>query len=433
MTRLSFAICMAALSTACLSTVGPGGTFLCDPITGEDCDAGSPDGGAPFVTAPHSAWPELAGGSGSVMASPRLVAIAASNDLVSQNLFDFVDTIVASDWMSQVGSGYGVGSATSGGQFIGPPLADADGGTDITWSEAQSYVQQVVGAGAPAPDGRTIYVVFLPPGFTTIDGHHWIVSWDRYPATGSAGDLALLVPRSTPLSGESQFDEVTRTTTRYLMSLLTDPPSPPGPGWSLPEATPPWQSEPAAALFASQPTMAGDLCMDNRVEDAGAQSTYAFARIWSNTAAALGGDPCLPSSSQPYYNVSFPQTWYAVSAGQSVSIPFVGWTTAPAGDWGVYAGFSRAQGGFSTPTLTSARLAISTSLGEEQIGNCNPLPGVNNNVSGTIQFTVPDAVVSGDYGVINIDSVYLDPQGCSDPPASQGDAKHHNFVGVYVP
>jgi hypothetical protein len=417
------AACVGLLPIACSFAAGPG---ECDPVTGVDCDAAIPDSGAPFPTAPHSPWPQLVNCAGTVIASPQLVTIVASNDPMPQNLIDFGDTIVNSPWLSQVGSEYGVGPFVSGGHFVGAAIAPGASTWDMSWSDVQDYVQAVVDAGAPAPNGQTLYLMFLPPGVTVGESH--IDAWTTFPSADPQGDMVVLVGRGNPLSGENQFDEITVETTSSLFNAITDGLPPLGPAWSLPQGTPPWFGDPLAGGGSRGPA---SLCGDNRIEEVGTQSSYAFARVWSNTAAARGGDPCVPVVNATYYNVTFPQGWYAVQPGQTVTIPFSGWTTGSTSDWSVYARIDHSQGGFTS--LTYPDLSVSTSIGEEQVGNCNPMPGMNNGTTGTLQFNVPSTVVSGDTMVLVINSVFVNPTVCGDPPPSAGDAKHHNVVGVYVP
>jgi hypothetical protein len=430
--RFRFLVSISCLGivSACLSVAPVGTSFLCNAATGADCDAGVADAGMSFSTAPHSAWPQLVNDGGTVIASPRLVTIAASNDALAENFFDFADSIVASPWLAQVGGEYGVGRATSGGHFLGPALGNPDGGsTSLTWTQYLDYVQGVINSGAPAPNGQTVYLVFMPSGIS-YDGKFSSALWSSFPDPNSQGDMMLVMFRGTPLSGENQFDEMTVATTDHLIGLLTDPWAPLGPGWMLVQATPPWAGDVWAAI-SGEWVRVGDLCSDDRILEAGSGSSYAFARSWSNAAALRGGDPCVPAVDRPYYNVSFQEQWLAVSPGQSVSIPFSGWSTEATPDWWVYPYLGQTQGGFSSLTTTS--LSISSPLGEEPIGNCTPKQSLNNGVTAMLQLTVPATAKSGDFAVLGVFSVYEDPVLCADPPTSSGDAKHHQVVGIYVP
>src|SRR5262249_55967901 len=96
----------------------------------------------------------------------------------------------------------------------------------------------------------------------------------------------------------------------------------------------------------------GDLCVGTSIYD----STYKFQRVWSNTAAAAGGDPCVPAIGDAYYSVSAPKDWYSLT-GCSVRIPLTGFSTKRVGDWIVDASQFRGSTTFnvslSSPTTTT--------------------------------------------------------------------------------
>jgi hypothetical protein len=391
---------------------------------------GPVDSGTPFQAATHLPWPQMTDNGGAVLAHPELVTVATQGDLLAPNFFAFMDTVVDDPWLATVGAEYGVGAASSGGDYLGPSL-EPDGGGAVTWTQLQAYLQGVIDAGAPAPNGQIIYVVFLPPG-AKIDGTSPSAEWSSFALSGQAdqGDMVLALLRATPLPGESSFDALTVHATQHIIGLSTNPWAPLGPAWFLPEGSPPWTGDPAAA-DEDIDIRAGELCRDTRIAVAGDGGPYAFARSWSNAVALRGGDPCLPAVSSPYYNVSYPQAWFPVDAGESFNVPVNGWSTGALADWTVYAEVLAVDGGFSA--LTTANLTLTTALGPEQVGNCPPMAGMNNGVSGNVQFTVPGTVASGDTAVLRITSVFLDATLCSDAPLSAGDPKHESFVGLYVP
>jgi hypothetical protein len=417
--------------SACLDLSQGNWVFPCP-----GCDAGTPDSGPQFTMAPHLPWPQLINDGGAVISAPRLVTIATDGDPLAQNFFDLVDTVVTNPWLATVGGEYGVGAATSGGSYLGPALPFDGGTVSLSWSEMQSYVQGAIDAGVPAPNGQTAYLIFMPEG-TQYEGAYESDVWAPFwlPGASSQGDFTAFIYRGSPLSGESQFDEMSVNATRVLINLLADPFSPVGPAWNLPVGTVPWQGSPLAVPGFGRsliPTRAADLCDGARIEEQEASGPFALTRSWSNSAAARGGDPCIPAVGQPYYNVTFPQEWFEAYPGQTVSIPIVGWSTAAVADWSVYAYVYGGTEDFSVIS-TTMRLPITSPLGEEQVGNCDPLPGMNNGVTAQLQLTVPDAVVSGDYVTFQITSAYVDAELCSDPPPAAGDAKHEARFGVYVP
>src|SRR5439155_4397455 len=87
---------------------------------------------------------------------------------------------------------------------------------------------------------------------------------------------------------------------------------------------------------------------------------FRFTAIWSNTAAASGGSPCVPwAAGHPYYNVSpSPSAPQIVPAGGSATFTLTGWSTAPVSPWTVsvtpdqYA----TQNFDTTPSLTATTI-----------------------------------------------------------------------------
>jgi hypothetical protein len=76
----------------------------------------------------------------------------------------------------------------------------------------------------------------------------------------------------------------------------------------------------------------GDLC---ETVSGATEGQTEYQRIWSASAAAGGGDPCVPAPDGPYYSVTTDAPWYAVAAGEAVVIPVGGWSSAPAAPWNV--------------------------------------------------------------------------------------------------
>jgi hypothetical protein len=144
----------------------------------------------------------------------------------------------------------------------------------------------------------------------------------------------------------------------------------------------------------------GDLC-----QGAGGtiEKNFHYSRIWSISAAAAGRDPCVPSLSGPYVNVSTPFDWKSVSAGESVMVPLTGWSSEPTADWKLQAGIrASSRGGFS------ANLGATT---------------INNGTQVTLSIGVPADAVSGDYAVVRL---------LSTQPASSDESAIW-VAGVYVP
>ncbi len=190
----------------------------------------------------------------------------------------------------------------------------------------------------------------------------------------------------------------------------------------------PWTRSVFRSYAPSGHVEVGDLCEGTRLREG--DGGYSYQRIWSNAAAADGGDPCVPALPIAYYGLSGEQEWYAGSPGTPLSIPLAGWSSAPTADWLVNPHWVNWTGGFSK--LTPSDVSLTTSLGVPVIGSCNdPHPAMNVGASATLRVTVPPAAASGDYVVFSVHSFRWDPTSCNQPDGE--DADHQLLVGVYVP
>jgi hypothetical protein len=124
-----------------------------------------------------------------------------------------------------------------------------------------------------------------------------------------------------------------------------------------------------------------DLC----VRKGWREGNFYAQRVWSNTAAAAGSDPCLPlPRGEVYFSVSaVPDVTQRVPAGQSATFTLTGWSSAPMPAWqlGAIAGLSTFE-----PQLNVTELTI---------GN-----------GGTVTLTVmvPSGTPSGSFASVNITS-----------------------------
>jgi hypothetical protein len=161
------------------------------------------------------------------------------------------------------------------------------------------------------------------------------------------------------------------------------------------------------------PAELADLCIGT----AWLESGFQFQRVWSNAAAALGGDPCAPTVPDPYYQIAPAKPWYTVAAGATVTIPLVGWSTAPTTDWYLDWGEIAATGGTWNENIDAAR---SYSF------QGNVYPVVNNGETATLTVTAPVGAPSGSFDEIIVYS-------SAESPLPSQDQYHPWPVGVYIP
>jgi hypothetical protein len=280
-----------------------------------------------------------------------------------------------------------------------------------------SYIQSAIaGNAAAAPDGNTMYMLYLPPGIDAIDpmsGTNTMCQFfGGFHDVYDMGGNAFAVGQRCPVQGTglSELQDLTITASHEILEAATDPT--PGSGWVLGAADlqQPWTTAPTLVAPGGE---LGDLCLGTKWVEGG----YTYQRGWSNVAAAAGGDPCVPAyPNAKYYNASAPQPWYMVAAGGSVTIPLTGFASGPTGDWAL-----ESQPLSSSPTGFAASVTSATNF----IAQMGMFPTTNNGRTATLTVTAP-TVASGSWAVFGIGSVPL-------PPASGGDSVHVWPVGVYVP
>jgi hypothetical protein len=142
------------------------------------------------------------------------------------------------------------------------------------------------------------------------------------------------------------------------------------------------------------------------------EGDFYYQRSFSNQAAASDRDPCVPALLGAYYGATTENPWYAGAAGATLTIPVVGWSTAPTADWIVRA---RVQN-TSDDTLT-----FSAATGGARL---------NNGVGATLTVTIPSGAPSGAWAAIYLLAERRDQNQQLLPGE---DIAHLQMVGVYVP
>jgi hypothetical protein len=386
-------------------------------------DAGKPHDAAsedvveagPFVPAAHPPWLQIPGNQGVVLKSMKLVTVVSTGDSQASSYFAFGDALIASQWWTSFSTEYGLGTPTTNVHVTGPAITQNPSGATM-----EAYIASAIkSTPAAAPDGNTMYMLYLPPGIDIIDDQTNQPNtncqyYGGYHTTyGTNGD-AWGVGQHCPLTGTNLTDLqwMTIVGSHEIAEAASDPT--PGTGWTppTPDTTQPWTQSPwQAALFGE----IGDMCVSTQITD----GTFTYQRIWSNAAAAKGGDPCVPPFSKyAYYNASAPQGWYTVSAGGNVTIPLTGFSDKAMPDWAVDA----QQWNASSPSVTFATSVVSSTVFHTDAG---AYPTTNNGRVSTLTVTAPAGVASGTWATIGIYTFPLVYEG--------EDPYHLWFVGVYVP
>lgn len=269
-----------AVAAAC------GGEGMATPMSdGGSQPVSAPDMAAPYLTGIPPKAPQLDPGSGTILAAPRIVPIFFRNDSYQTSLTAFIQSYVTTSSSWAVLQEYGVGRGT----MTTPIVLGASPAAATSESDVVNTIQSGVQSGAlPKNDANTLYVIYYPSGVTIsgpdgtscVDfaGYHQVLTL----SDGTKAPYAVI-----PRCKGTNLALLTFTTSHELAEAATDPQltaynqlKDPYPLWS----------------FALNGAEVGDLC-ENLSDSAYSEPGIGVvSRLWSNRAAALLKNPCLPVS-----------------------------------------------------------------------------------------------------------------------------------------
>jgi hypothetical protein len=280
---------------------------------------GTSGGGGAFVSAAHPSLPVVRNLGGPVNTAPKVQLIAYAADSGLKDIEAFLQELTKTTYWSETTSEYGVGTLT-----ILPTIRlTSTPPATITDDDLQTNLLiNTSGPGAPwgVADANTIFLFAFPPG--TIESSDptskCCEAFDGYHSGMSTGTslVAYAVGCSCPgIDGPNVTDLQQRTVaiSHELVEATTDPF--PGPATAFGQ-----EDDNDIVWTAVSGGETADMCEFN--DDANLVSPgskYMIQRTWSNAAAALMQNPCVPHSAStiPYFN-SYP----ALTA-----IPYSGGTT----------------------------------------------------------------------------------------------------------
>lgn len=356
--------------------------------------------------------PSLTNYGGLLLSPLRLVVIAAANDSLRDSLFAFAKALPTSQWWPAVATPFGVSATATAFTVSGPPLA---AGTQMTLPDVAAYIQgAAIDSAGLAPDGRTVYLMYLPSGVSCINA----VSCTKY--TGfhlmwDATDAVALVLRAQG-GASSMMEAMTSLASHEIIESATDPADN---TWKLVSPFLPWTGSPWGLDDGGTFEENADMCQGSRYLERG----FYYQRIFSNQAAATGGDPCVPAISAPYFNVST-NGWYSTSTGD-ITIPLSGWSVGTAAEWviGVRTGPQTA----SLPNPT-----FSLSCPDTVVAGKNRYCGMNTGKTATLHVVLPAGALSQSFFTFYAFSFRVDTNG--QMVAGPNEDNYHKWIfGVYVP
>lgn len=345
-------------------------------------DSPPPVDAQPFRTAIHEAFPTIPDQGGTRIASPQVVVVTYADDPNAADDEAYVAWMMHSEWLTTVGREWGV----SGGAVVADLRLAQTAPTTITNRDLEQFLgRSIADHSLPQPAtglADAVYIVFFPESTTItleLDGQvsTSCLEFGGYHETFTAGSqtvaYAAIPTCASGSPGLTTLETVQVATSHELIEAATD---------AHPLAMPAFQMGPdTTSGWVVLGGEVADLCLDADWRDA----THIATRVWSNSRAALGQDPCIPTdTTRPYYNVSTsPDEIRSVSPGETVTFPIVGWSTTPVPSWTVnaYAGL-----GTLTPSTTVSPARM------------------NNGVTGTVTVNIPRDALSGSYAGIIVTS-----------------------------
>lgn len=332
-----------------------------------------------FSTAAHSPYPEVPTQGGPTLASSTVITVSFAGDTNAAPVDTFVAWLGQSGWLAKTAGEYGIQSLAHAAAVTLPDTAPSSIADDAIANLLTARVADGTLPTAPST-GPYVYLVLFPAGTDVThlgsdacspnpgDGFHDVV-------LDGASQLPIIVlPTCDPRFGAilSDIAVMQLDAARLLVDTVTDPWIHSEPAFALADITNPWAS------FGSE---VGDLCWGRFVDEG---PGYTLQRVWSDRAAAAGGDACTPSSGVAFGVSVTPSGLPSLQVGAPMSFTVTGWSEDAVPDWTVQA----------TPWIGD--YAIEASLDRTTM---------NNGQMATLTVTVPYAVVSGTYGAVRIESL----------------------------
>ena len=379
--------------------------------------------------APHAPFPVVSAHRGDVLSPLTLVSIIVEGDDQADALRSFGDKLIASKWWWSLSAEFGLDPKARhvvvSAPLAGFPVEDSPGG----YSEHAlfRYVSSVLNVmHGPAPDGNTVYVLYLPPGSTLSSSQGSNDHCQRFGGYhvrfGTRGDNLSLVQRCASGGELTATDMTTLIGSHEIVESVTDPT---GVGWTVGyPSRPPWNGSVWAASATRHEV--GDLCEESFWLEDG----FVYQRFYGPSAAAKGVDPCVPATSLPYFSVSTEHDWYALDANTGrVEIPLSAWATGDYRPWPVRATFESA----GAASRFEASLESPVTAFNASAGGAEPeaIAAGRNGLSLTLKVKLLVDAVSGQSGIIHLESLGRDARGYALPRGQ--DYTHTWLVGVYVP
>jgi hypothetical protein len=279
--------------------IGTGGNFGTGG-TGPGNDGGSTVDafGGGFDIAPHPRLPQVANLGGPVLSAPKVLPIVYAGDPQVSDVEAFLAEVGTSAYWRETTSEYGVNALA-----LLPVVTLPSASGEIADAALQSEIVINTSGTSPnwgPPDPSLIYLFLLPSGTTaTLPGTACCTDFAGYHDEATIGQTTVpyAVACVCPGPGWNALDARTGTMSHELVEAATDP---------FPRSDPAYYTADEANVVWTLVTQGevGDMCAispDAFIRPSG--SNYVVQRTWSNSAASLGHNPCVPApKTPPYFN-----------------------------------------------------------------------------------------------------------------------------------
>jgi hypothetical protein len=245
------------------------------------------------------ALPQVVGFGGTTLQHPTFISVTFPADTLADELQDFTASVGCTDYWHAITADYGVGEAVAG-----PPVALTEKApTTIDDSAIQTWLANKIDSKdpqfpRPAPD--TMYALWYPESTTvTLEGQQSCSAFGGYHngwklADGTPFSYAVM-PRCPQQGGGTIMDGLSTAASHEFIEACTDPQPFDAPAYAAPDSN-------HSGWLLAEASEVGDMCeFDQSAYYQPTGYPWYVQKIYSNSAAWAGTDPCVPADSPDYF------------------------------------------------------------------------------------------------------------------------------------
>ncbi|CAN5316402.1 hypothetical protein BH09MYX1_BH09MYX1_04660 [soil metagenome] len=273
---------------------------------GTKCVRGIADPVPPRFTIPSSSPPppfprppQVKFSGGPLLHRPTIIPMTFDGDDMRDEIEDFVASIGCSDYWRTVMTDYGVGDAVSGTpiHLTEKPAAKITDNQISLWLRKKIEAKEI-----PDPED-VIYAVYYPEETQILlDGQRSCQTFGAYHYELELSDgtkrAYAIMPRCRGFGGLSDLDELTVSSSHELTEASSDPFPSSDPAHQFPEPD-------GIAWSIASGSENADMCaFDSDAYLSNSSYPFTVQRVWSNSSAFKGLDPCVPLPAGDYFGGS---------------------------------------------------------------------------------------------------------------------------------